>query len=107
MPVVLEANGAICVSVASVISESALGQGKGKFVASFTFGRTMRTLLFEQWFKDELLKALPKGRVIIMDNASFHKNEVLHKIVKEHSQTLIFLPPYCSNTIPLSMHGAL
>ena len=101
MPVVLEANGSICVSAASVISESALGQGKGKVVASFTFGRTMRSLLFEQRFKDELLKALPKGLVIIMDNASFHKKEVLHKIVKEHSQTLVSLPKYSPEHNPI------
>ncbi len=54
----------------------------------------MKTSLFEQWFKDELIKALAKGRVIIMANASFHKKEVLHGIAKECLQTLIFLPPY-------------
>ena len=70
------------------------GQRNGKLVAPLTSGGTMKALLFEQWFKDNLLKALPEGRVIIMDNASFHKKELLHKIAKEHSQTLIFLPPY-------------
>ncbi len=51
----------------------AVGQRKGKFVALFTYGGTMKALLFEQWLKDKLLKALPKGLVIIMDNAAFHK----------------------------------
>ncbi len=70
------------------------GQCKEKFIAPFTYGGTMKAPLFEQWFKDKLLKVLPKGCVIIIDNASLHKKEVLHKIAKEHSQTLIFLPPY-------------
>jgi len=29
-----------------------------------------------------------------MDNAAFHKKEILHGITKEYSQTLIFLPLY-------------
>ncbi len=70
--------------------ESALGLSKGKFVAPFTYGGTIKALLFEQQFKDRQLKALPKVRVIIMDNAAFRKKEGLHGIAKEHSQTLIF-----------------
>ena len=77
------------------------GQYKGKFVAPVTSGGTMKAPLFEQWFKDRLLKALPKGRVIIMDNAAFRKKEVLHKIAKEYSQTLIFLPPYLLEHNPI------
>ena len=29
-----------------------------------------------------------------MDNAAFHKKEVVYQIAKKYSQTLIFLPPY-------------
>ena len=79
----------------------AVGQCRGKIVAPFTYGGTMKAPLFEQWFKDKLLKALPRGLVIIMDNAAFHKKEILHGITKEYSQTLIFLPPYSPEHNPI------
>ncbi len=54
----------------------------------------MKASVFEMWFEDELLNCLPKGHVIIMDNAAFHKKEVLQNLAKKYSQELIFLPPY-------------
>lgn len=50
-------------------------QCKDKLITPFTYGGTMNATLFEQWFKDKPLKALPKGCVIIMDNErSFVRN---------------------------------
>ena len=57
--------------------------------------------MFEKWFEDELLKKLPKDHVIIMDNAAFHKKEVLYQIAKKYSQELIFLPPYSPEYNPI------
>ncbi len=76
-------------------------QCEGKLSDPFTFGGTVEAPLFEQWFKNKLLKLLPKGHVIIMDNAAFHKKELLHKIAKEHSQTLISLLPYSLEHNPI------
>ena len=67
---------------------------EGVLIASFPYSGTIKVLLFEEWFKDKLLESLPKGHVIIMDNAAFHKKEVLYQIAKKYSQELIFLPPY-------------
>jgi len=36
-----------------------------------------------------------------MDNAAFHKKEVLYQIAKKYSQELIFLPPYSSEYNPI------
>ena len=33
----------------------------------------MKASELEDWFEDKLLNCLPKGHVIIMDNAAFHK----------------------------------
>jgi len=52
-------------------------------------------------FEEELLKMLPKAHVIIMDNAAFHKKEVLYQIAKKYSQELIFLPPYSPEYNPI------
>ncbi len=54
----------------------------------------MTSDLFERRFEKTLLKKQPQKRVIIMDNAAFHKKEVLQNLAKKYSQTLIFLPPY-------------
>ena len=39
--------------------------------------------MFENWFEDELLHGLAKGGVIIMDNASFYKKEVLQNLAEK------------------------
>ena len=36
-----------------------------------------------------------------MDNAAFHKKEVLYQIAKKYSQELIFLPPYSPEYNPI------
>ena len=76
-------------------------QREGALLAPHTYSGTMKASLFEKWFEDELLKKLPKEHVIIMDNAAFHKKEVLYQIAKKYSQTLIFLPPYSPEYNPI------
>ena len=61
----------------------------------------MNASVFEDWFENKLLSWLPKGHVIIMDNAAFHKKEVLYQIAKKYSQELIFLPPYSPEYNPI------
>ena len=57
--------------------------------------------VFEDWFEEELLKMLPKNHVIIIDNAAFHKKEILQNLARKYSQTLIFLPPYSPEYNPI------
>ena len=61
----------------------------------------MKGPLFEQWIQEQLLKQLPQGSVLVMDNAPFHKKEALYKIIAETSHTLIFLPPYSPDLNPI------
>ncbi len=61
----------------------------------------MKASVFEEWFEEELLKKLPKDHVIIMDNAAFHKKEVLQNLARKYSQKLIFLPPYSPEYNPI------
>ena len=76
-------------------------QREGALFASHTYSGTMKASVFEDWFEEELLKKLPKDHVIIMDNAAFHKKEVLYQIAKKYSQRLIFLPPYSPEYNPI------
>ena len=76
-------------------------QREGALFASHTYRGTMKASLFEKWFEDELLNCLPRGHVIIMDNAAFHKKEVLQNLARKYSQKLIFLPPYSPEYNPI------
>ena len=58
-------------------------QCEGALLALHTYSGTMKASVFEDWFEKELLKKLPKDYVIIMDNAAFHKKEVLYQIAKK------------------------
>ena len=60
----------------------------------------MKASLFEKWFEEELLKKLPKEH-IIMDNAAFHKKEILQNLAGKYSQKLILLPPYSPEHNPI------
>ncbi len=50
--------------------------------------------MFNEWFEKILLPELPKGAVVILDNARFHKSKRLRKIARDAGITLLFLPPY-------------
>ena len=63
---------------------------EGKFVSPYIYNGTMKASMLEKWFEDEFLKNLSKTHVIIMDNASFHKKEILQNLAGKYSQTLIF-----------------
>ena len=53
----------------------------------------MNSRLFEFWFM-LLLKVIPNGSVIIMDNASWHRKKVLREMARLAMCRIIFLPPY-------------
>ena len=76
-------------------------QRESALLAPRTYSGTMKASVFEDWFEDKLLNCLPKGHVIIMDNAAFHKKEVLQNLAGKYSQALIFLAPYSPEYNPI------
>ncbi len=72
-----------------------------KVVAPLVYNGTMNSILFEQWFEQQLLPALPKGTVIVMDNASFHRKKQLSSMAEGNGFRLIFLPPYSPELNPI------
>ena len=73
----------------------------GEIIAPCQYTGTMTHKLFEKWFQDHLLPALPKGTVIVMDNASFHRKEQLYCLAQKSECYLIFLPPYSPELNPI------
>ena len=72
-----------------------------EIVAPLEYDGTMHGDFFESWFEEQLLPAIPKGAVIIMDNASFHRKKKLYEITRRHNRELIFLPPYSPELNPI------
>ena len=70
-------------------------------LAACSYNGTMNHALFEDWFENQLLPALPKGTAIVMDNASFHRKKQLRCLAQKFECTLIFLPPYSPELNPI------
>jgi len=64
------------------------------------YDSNMNSRLFEFWFM-LLLKVIPQGSAVIMDNASFHRKKVLKKMAEEVGCRVVFLPPYSPDFNPI------
>lgn len=58
-----------------------------------SYRHTTNSEFFESWFEECLLKEIPKGYTVILDNASFHRKKRLYKLARGKVR-LLFLPPY-------------
>ena len=64
----------------------------------------MESEFFEEWFREILLRdieKLEKSILIVMDNARFHRKNILEKIIKGTGHCLLFLPPYSPDLNPI------
>lgn len=53
--------------------------------------------VFHHWVENILIPELPKGSVIVMDNATFHKREDTQELIQNAGHTILYLPPYSPN----------
>jgi len=72
-----------------------------KIIAPLVFDGTMEHSLFERWFSQCLLPALPEQTVIVMDNASFHRKKKLNILAQKAHRSVVFLPPYSPELNPI------
>ena len=49
---------------------------------------------FILWIKEMLIPTLKKGDIVIMDNASFHKDGIIRRLLRKAGCGLWYLPPY-------------
>ena len=75
-------------------------QYEGTLLAPHSYIGRMKASLFEKWFEDKLLRCLPKGYVMLMDNEAFHKKEIMQNRAGKYLQRLIFLPPHSPECNP-------
>ncbi len=67
---------------------------QGGIVAPMVFEGYCNGNLFCQWLKEFLLPELLPDQIVIIDNASFHPESRIEKLVKEARCQVIFLPAY-------------
>jgi transposase len=73
----------------------------GKLIAPLTFAGTCNSEVVDAYFERVLLPALPRGSVIVLDNARFHQSPTTAKLVAEAGCELMFLPPYSPDLNPI------
>jgi len=64
------------------------------------YSHSTDSTFFEDWFENRLLKEIPNGYTVIMDNARFHHKERLRKLARGKAR-LLFLPPYSPDYNPI------
>lgn len=72
-----------------------------QFIAPMTFKGGCYREILNTWLKNILLKIIPKGTTIIMDNAAFHKHSSTREIIEEAGCFLKFLPTYSPDLNPI------
>ena len=65
------------------------------------FNCNIDSLVFRTWVTELLLPSLHEPTVIVMDNASFHKNEITLKIIRGAGHIIEFLPAYSPDLTPI------
>jgi len=68
--------------------------GNLKHFAPLCFDHNANSQSFVEWFRTKLVKRLPKGSSIILDNATHHPKKKLANIARRHGLKLLFLPAY-------------
>ena len=72
-----------------------------KIISPLQYDGIMDSGLFETWFVQMLLPALPVSTSIVMDNASFHRKSRLDLLAEAAGHKIIFLPPYSPELNPI------
>ena len=70
------------------------------------FKYNINTKLFYNWCKNTLIPSLKTKCVIVMDNASFHKNKRIQKLLNRHGHRILWLPPYSPDLNPIEQKWA-
>jgi len=73
----------------------------GKHYAIECYSHTSNAAFIERWFTESLVKAIPKGQTVIMDNASFHRKTKLKELAEKAGIRLLFLPAYSPDLNPI------
>ncbi len=74
-----------------------------KIIAPFIFEGSMDSKIFQTYVKKVLIPELKSGQVLIMDNLSSHKSQIVQQMLEESGIKLVFLPPYSPELNPIEL----
>lgn len=81
---------------------NAIGALIGKKLLTVSlFEQNINADIFVSWVDQDLLPKLPPKSVIVLDNASFHKNKDMQIQILKAGHTLEYLPPYSRDLNPI------
>ena len=81
---------------------NAIGALLGKQLLTVSlFDHNIDTQTFTSWLKQDLIPKLPKDSVIVLDNATFHKNKDMQDYIREAGFILEYLPVYSPDLNPI------
>ena len=67
---------------------------------------TINKEVFYHWCKFTLLPKLKRKCVLVMDNAAFHKNKCIQKLLNRHGHRILWLLPYSPDLNPIEKKWA-
>ena len=85
---------------------AAYNYGTKEILAPFEYSGHTDKQLFVSWIRDFLCPELTPGQVVILDNASFHKDDEIYDLIEDRGCRLIYLPPYSPDLNPIEKFWA-
>jgi transposase len=82
------------------------GLCEGRLLGAQTYQCSMDADIFYFWVKTYLLPEMHSGQVLIIDNASFHKEKRLRQLLNRHGIGCWYLPPYSPDFNPIENYWA-
>jgi putative transposase len=65
------------------------------------YNHTTTSTFFVEWFRTKLVKSIPRGSTIILDNATHHPKKKLKNLARRHGMKLLPLPTYSPDFNPI------
>ena len=84
----------------------AWSRGIGLFATALFDNITVNKERFITWMKEHLTPHLKNGKIVVMDNAPWHKGQEIRDIIENTGAKLIFLPPYSPDLNPIEQAWA-
>jgi transposase len=82
------------------------GYINGVTIAEYVYKDNTDATFMIAWVEQLLVPSLKKGQVVVMDNASFHKNKKIRELIEKAGCRLIYLPPYSPDLNPIEHYWA-
>lgn len=74
--------------------ENLLAARRQGVLAPMLLPGSVTAAVVETWLEQHLFRELQAESTLILDNAAFHRKEVIESIARKHGHQVMFLPPY-------------